>query len=85
MSDPLAHPDFQPYWVAYALAHGRTPADQLADDRSSTGRFLGHRFMAWIEAEHRAFDPSAKVRSTPAYVAEFTAWLAARHAGKAAA
>lgn len=85
MNERLAHPNFQPYFVAYALSQGNTPERQSQVDRTPFGTFKGYLFMEWIAAQHAEFAPTARVRTSPAYIADFTSWLAERYASVEAA
>jgi hypothetical protein len=67
---------FQPRYVAYAAAHGRTPVDQLAADRD---RFPGGHmagFTTWLADRWAEFGIPMMSRSTSdAEQDAFTAWL----------
>lgn len=65
---------FQPYYIAYAKAGGRTPESQLAHDkvRWPGGCMCG--FILWISANKTVFrkkNPSAFMGDS---IRDFTAW-----------
>ncbi len=71
----------QPYYAAYAAAHGRTPAEQLAHDTAHWpgGRMTG--FLLWMSEQWAAFDAEHGHRPNrtrpPEEHAQFAAWLEA--------
>lgn len=73
--------EWQPRYVAYAKAHGRTPADQLAFDRETHGALRNVVAWDWIRArlkEWRALKGIKRDYLMSAENDEFDAWLAAR-------
>lgn len=83
---PVNPAEWNPYYLAYARAHGRHPEAQLAADRERWpgGRMCG--FILWSGEQRRAFiakhGPLARGEfMTPDERETFAAWLSARHGG----
>lgn len=79
---PVSSPsDWNPRFVAYASAHGRSPDEQLEHDRSEYPSARAMPFMLWIQARWSEFDLARGVRPGgshgPQEHAAFDAWLAA--------
>lgn len=73
--------DFQPRFVAYALSHGRTPADQLAYDRHQRPTAPMARFMGWMDSRWYEWQVASGWEGptlSDADHAAFDAWLVDR-------
>lgn len=70
-------PRWNPRYVAYARAHGRTPEDQLAHDkREYPGGWMGG-FMVWMNQRWAEWRATPEPRDLPLaeHQAAFDAWL----------
>lgn len=79
---------FQPYFVAFAAAHGRTPAEQArVDDRRRTGKMLP--FVQWMRGRWTEFDEIHGCKGAYSHTSEehrlFGEWLPGRAAALAKA
>jgi len=72
---------YQPYYVAFAAAHGRTPEQQDEALTRPDGSWRGGPFIAWICARHRQFKALHGLPPRVPYSDEqralFLDWLAA--------
>lgn len=84
----MTRTDYQPRYVAYCLAHGRTPAAMLEHDRAAWPGGCMAGFIVWIGGRWRAWKAETNWRGSSLSQADhdaFDAWLAAQPASAEAA
>ncbi len=76
LRNPSPGREFQPYYVAYAIAHGMTP-QQMLDVEREAGHCAG--FMSWVQRRWRAWEKAnnrpERCPKSPADHASFAQFL----------
>lgn len=66
--------EFQPYFVAYATAHDRSPADQLDHDKARWKGGCMTGFILWIGQQRAAFRKARPEAFLGDSIADYEAW-----------
>ena len=75
--DPIT--GWNPYYVAYATAHGRTPADQLAHDKAARPHASMMEYLLWGAGQWAEFETeNPRGKFQPRDHAGYGGWLARR-------